>query len=181
MTLLYPRDPLFSQILSQTAHLILCCQHVSHGLFFPLAWNILLCNSHVLGPQGHSPNSSRMMVTTAELEPLAWAWAVPAENPFIWALTLALLPEQTPGTRKVPWVPLVAMVPGRVRRETLAPDSGRPDGVTTEPTRMWFGHPQVSELHPRGTWEWQAQRALHSVTHVCNPASHQLPTGFRVA
>lgn len=97
-------------------------------------------------------------MTIAELELLAWAWAVPAENPFIWALTLTLLPAQTPGTRKVPWVPLVAMVPGRVRRETLAPDSGRPDGVTTEPKRMWLGHLQVSELHPRGTWEQQRQR-----------------------
>lgn len=118
-------------------------------------------------------------MTIAELELLAWAWAVPAENPFIWALTLTLLPAQTPGTRKVPWVPLVAMVPGRVRRETLAPDSGRPDGVITEPKRMWLGHLQVSELHPRGTWEQQRQRELLGrALHLCNPASHQFPTSF---
>lgn len=118
-------------------------------------------------------------MTTAEVELLAWAWAVPAENPFIWALTLALLPAQTPGTRKVPWVPLVAMVPGRVRRETLAPDSGRPDGVTTEPKRTWLGHLQVSELHPRGTGEQQRHRELLGrALHLCNPASPQFPTSF---
>lgn len=126
-------------------------------------------------------------MTTAELEVLAWAWAVPAEKPFIRALTLALLPAQTPGTRKVPWVSLVATVPGLVRRETLAPDSGRPDGVTTEPKRMWLGHPQVSELHPRGTWEQQGQRellggAVHSVfRQTYSPASCHSPTNFSVA
>lgn len=127
------------------------------------------------------------MVTTAELEVLAWAWAVPVEKPFIRALTLALLPAQTPGTRKVPWVSLVATVPGRVRRETLAPDSGRPDGVTTEPKRMWLGHPQVSELHPRGTWEQQGQRellggAVHSVKQKKKkPCLPPFPTNFSVA
>lgn len=122
-------------------------------------------------------------MTVAELELLAWAWAVPAENPFSWALTLALLPAQTPGTRKVPWVPLVAMVPGRVRRETLAPGSGRPDGVTTEPERMWSGHQQVSELHPRGAAE--AERTLGEgfafFHRSLPPCLHQSPASFSVA
>ena len=59
-------------------------------------------------------------MTTAELELLAWAWAMPAGKPSIWALTLARLLAQTPGTQKVPWAWLVAMVPGQSRKETLA-------------------------------------------------------------
>lgn len=120
-------------------------------------------------------------MTTAELELLALAWAVPAENPFIWALTLALLPAQTPGTRKVPWLPLVATVPGRAGRETLAPGRGRPDGVTTVPKRMWSGHAQVSALHPRGTWKWRgARRELLGRKHG-TPCPPPPPLGFSVA
>ena len=68
-------------------------------------------------------------MATADMELLAWAWAMPAEKPSIWALTLARLLAQTPGIRKVPWASLVAMVPGQSLKETLAPGSGRPDGV----------------------------------------------------
>ena len=99
----------------------------------------------------HLPNFLRTTVATADMELLAWAWAMPAEKPSIWALTLARLLAQTPGIRKVPWASLVAMVPGQSLKETLAPGSGRPDGVTTEPRRMWSGHPQVLGPHPGGT------------------------------
>lgn len=87
-------------------------------------------------------------MTTADMELLAWAWAMPAEKPSIWALTLTRLLAQTPGIRNVPWALLVATVPGQSLRETLAPGSGRPVGVTTEPRRMWSGHPQMLRLHP---------------------------------
>lgn len=87
-------------------------------------------------------------MTTAEMEPLAWAWPRPAEKPSIWALTFARLLAQTPGIRKVPWASVMATVPDQSLRETLAPGSGRPDGVTTEPRRTWLGHLQVLELHP---------------------------------
>lgn len=107
----------------------------------PSAWQHPELPSQFLGPfthfaTRHLPNLSRTIVTTADMELLAWAWAMPAEKPSIWALTLVRLLAQTPGIRKVPWASLVATVPGQSRKETLAPSSGRPDGVTTEPRRM---------------------------------------------
>lgn len=99
-------------------------------------------------------------MTTAEMEPLAWAWPRPAEKPSIWALTLARLLAQTPGIRKVPWASVMAVVPGQSLRETLAPGSGRPDGVTTEPRRMCSGHLHVLELHPGGHREAEGQGSL---------------------
>ncbi|KAK2500146.1 hypothetical protein MC885_011381, partial [Smutsia gigantea] len=60
----------------------------------------------------HSPSLVRTTVTTAEVEPLAWAWPTPAKKPSIWALTLAWLLAQTPGIRKVPCSSLMATVPG---------------------------------------------------------------------
>lgn len=98
----------------------------------------------------HLPNLSRTIVTTADMELLAWDWATPTEKPSIWALTLARLLAQTPGIPKVPWTSLVTTLPGQSLRETLAPGSGRPDEVTTEPRRMWLGHPHILGLHPGG-------------------------------
>lgn len=108
-------------------------------------------------------------MTTAEIEPLAWAWPRPAEKPSIWALMLARLLAHTPGIRKVPWASVMATVPGQSLKETLAPGSGRPDGVTTEPRRMWSGHVQVLELQPGGQRQAEEQRSLftpsfHSIT-----------------
>lgn len=169
---------------SWTACLTLYCQQMSH-IYPPLAWKVLPCHSIPCSwLQGHSPNSLRTMVTTAELELLAWASAVPVEKPSIWALTLVWPPAQTPGTRKVPWVSLVAMVPGLALRKTLAPGSGRPDGVTTEPKRMWSGHLQVSELHPKGTWGGKDRelvgRALHSIIQqTCNTPPQPIPLGLQ--
>lgn len=114
-------------------------------------------------------------MTVEELELLPWAWATPVEKPSIWALTLALLPAQTPGTRKVPRASLVVTVPGPApsRRETLAPSSGRPDGVTTEPRRMWSGHPGRREKHRETAGADRPLqpllgRALCSVSHSTN-------------
>lgn len=108
----------------------------------------------------HLPNLSRTIVTTADTELLAWAWAMPAEKPSIWALTLARLPAQTPGIWKDPWASLVATGPGQSLSETLAPSSGRPDGVTTEPRRTWLGHPHMLGLHPGRQREAERKRNL---------------------
>lgn len=88
------------------------------------------------------------------MELLAWAWAMPAEKPSIWArrwLGCWLNSRHPEGSMGI----TSGSVPGPVSQETLAPGSECPDGVTTEPQKNVVRGTQVLGPHPGGHREAQ--------------------------